>query len=128
MKARDRALLGRAAARLEGNPAFLVHVLALYRDHRGIDDAALAEELGCDGEGLVRLALCRAPRQGTDFRTDLASAAAHAGADLDRLISAVRRAQSIATLRAAAGANLLLAARDRDHGEPGADRTGDRGE
>jgi hypothetical protein len=66
---------------------------------------------------LVRLALCRAPREGAAFRADLAQAAGHAGADPTRLIPIVRRAQAAEALRAAGGADLLAAARDAD--EPG---------
>jgi hypothetical protein len=108
------ALLGRAAGRVEGNRYFLGHLLALYRELAGIDEDGLAAELGCGREGLVRLALCRAPREGAAFRVDLAQAVSHAGADLVRLIPIVRRAQAAEALRAAGGADLLAAARDAD--------------
>lgn len=110
----DRDLLRRAARRAETSRLFLGRWLADYRAQTGLDEPAIAAELGCSREGLVRLALCRAPREGAGFRDDLASAAAHAGADLDRLISVVRRAQALATLRAAQAGGFLAAARDRE--------------
>jgi len=111
------ARLGRAAERVSDNRFFLGHLLGLYREVSGTDEDGLAAELGCGREGLVRLALCRAPREGAHFRADLARAAAHAGAHLDRLIPVVRRAQAAEALRAAAGAGFLAAARDADERE-----------
>lgn len=108
------ALLARAARRLEANPAFLASILAAYRAERRIGEPELAAELGCRPGDLVRLALCRAPRPGAQFRADLAAAAEHVGADLDRLIGIVRRVEALAAFRAVGRAGILLAARERD--------------
>lgn len=113
------AVLGRAAERVAANPFFLGHLLALHREVSGTDDDAQAAELGCGREGLVRLALCRAPRDDAHFLADLRQAADHAGADLARLIPVVRLAQSAQALRAANRAGLLAAARDGDDPEDG---------
>jgi hypothetical protein len=106
-------LLARAATRAEREPFFLASALAAYRALSGLDDAALAAELGCAESALARLALCRRPRGDSPmFREDVTRIAAATGADAARLARLLRAADAAETLRAAPSAGLL-AAQDR---------------
>jgi hypothetical protein len=49
------------AARLSDDRFFLASALADYQRRHGLDDAALARELGCDPAALTLLRLCRRP-------------------------------------------------------------------
>lgn len=50
------------AARVATDPVFLAHAIAAYQTRHGITDDALAAELKCDAEQLVRLRLCACVR------------------------------------------------------------------
>jgi hypothetical protein len=53
--------LRRLAERACGDPWFFGWALAAYQQRHGLDDAALAAELGCVPDVLVMLRLCRRP-------------------------------------------------------------------
>jgi hypothetical protein len=62
--------LRRLAARASADPWFLGWCLAAYQRRHGLDDAALAEELGAhDTAVLVALRLCRRPGTAQPDRT-----------------------------------------------------------
>ncbi len=115
--------LANLAARAAADPFFLAAPLAEFARSEGLDDAGLADALGCPMSDLTHVRLCRAPRPTPDdFRADVAAVATRFGLDPAALAAAVRRGQSLARLRAAhAGAaepGLLLAARDDDRSPP----------
>lgn len=105
------------AARVRDDPFFLAPVLACYAESAGLDDDALARDLGCAKETLNHLRVCRPPRDGF-FRQDVERVAGHLGVDFDRLAAAIREGQALLRMRAEAeGKARLLAARE----EPGED-------
>ena len=109
----SHSVLGRAAARAEQAPFFLAAALAAYRADTGLDNAALAAELGCAESALPRLALCRQPRgENPMFREDVNRIAAFAGVNATRLAGLLRSVEAASALRAAPPAPLL-AAQDR---------------
>jgi hypothetical protein len=57
---RTPAPLSHFAARVEDDPTFLAHALALYRDRRGLTDDDLAARLGVTPDQLARLKVCGA--------------------------------------------------------------------
>jgi len=108
------------ARRVEDDSTFLACLLAHFARSERLDDAALAERLGCPPDQLAALRLCRSPRpEPNHFRADVARIAGHFGLDVNRLLEAIRRGQVLLALQSPlprpAG---LLAARDR----PGEDR------
>ena len=87
--------------------------------------ARLAARLGCSVETLMHLRLCRTPReQAPIFWQDVGRIASRFSVDADVLSEIVRRGQSLARLRQAAGGRkegggFLLAARDDERdGKP----------
>lgn len=131
MAARDTAgLMARAAARAADDPFFLASALAAYRQLTGMDDAALAAELGCDVAALTRLALCRRPDGASPmFKDEVPRIAAHAGADPLKLANLLRAADAAERMQTASP-NALLAARDRgpDQASPDDAPAGDQPE
>jgi hypothetical protein len=108
--------LERLARRARGDPFFLAPLLACYAECEGLDDAGLAEALGCPPAALTALRLCRAPRPAPEeFWADVTRIAERFGADPERLAALVRQSQATLALRAAAGGRLL-AARDAEEG------------
>lgn len=97
---RDSFLL-RAGERARSEPGLLGALLAEYQSRSGLDDAALATELGLDIEGLARLRLCRPPRDDS-FAADLESIAARTGASALHLARLVRLTRSLGALSEAA--------------------------
>ena len=76
-----------------------------------MDDATLAQFLGCPVETLPALKLCGTPREeAAGFRADMERVAQHFGLSLDRLVEAVRRGQALQRLRTASHASRGLLA------------------
>jgi len=108
--------LKRLAHRVENDPHFLACCLAEYARAEGLDDAALAQELGCGGEVLMGVRLCRAPRpDAASFRRDVREVAEHFALDAVRLAEIIRQGEAFRLLReGGVGApGFLMAARDR---------------
>jgi hypothetical protein len=104
------------ARRVTDDPFFLGSALADYARSEGLDDAGLAAALGCSGEALARLRLCRRPDAAPERFWDQVVVIAHRfGARPDVIAEAVRRADALAGLRepAVSERGLLMAARDR---------------
>ena len=76
----NNGLLRRAAHRAERHWFLMGHALAEYRRQQRMDDAALADWLGCTVQRLYGLALCRRPLPG----------AAHSQADVEALAGYIR--------------------------------------
>jgi hypothetical protein len=77
-------LLDALAARACGEPFFLGWALAAYQQRHGLDDAALADLLGCAPAALPGLRLCRRPGAAAPGRTaeeDVADIAQRYGLD-----------------------------------------------
>jgi hypothetical protein len=107
------------ADRARKDPFFLGWLLDRYAAAEGLDDAGLAERLGC--AALAGLMLCRAPRRSPHFRADVERIAEVFGIDASRLAEALRRANVVILLEeapeAAEDAPTLMAARDLDEEE-----------
>lgn len=118
---RDHAseALARAAQRAEQQPFFLASVLAAYRATHQLDDASLADLLGCAPDDLVRLALCRRPApESARFSAEVDHLARRFGLHGDRLAAIIRQVDALTALAqhlqtAAPATGLLRAARDR---------------
>jgi hypothetical protein len=103
------------AARAAEEPFFLAPILAAYAHSEGIDDPGLVAALGCPGQELVMLRLCRAPRTDPkEFWDDVTSIAERFGLDTGRLAEIVKRGRVVATFQKGGGSSgSLMAARDR---------------
>jgi hypothetical protein len=116
------ARLRRAAARAAGREFYLASALLPWAEAEGLDDAALAERLGCRAADLARLLLCRRPRrEAPAFGQDVAAIAIAFGLSADALAEAVRQADGLRALRVAEQPDeygWLAAARDCEP-EPG---------
>jgi hypothetical protein len=99
---------------------FLASVLAAYARTEGLDDAGLAEAVGCPLETLLHLRLCRAPRDDSGgFREDIDRISSGFGLDPDRLAAVVKRGRVAARFeQQSPGGSWLMAARDREEGTP----------
>jgi hypothetical protein len=72
------------ARRVSDDPFFLASALAAYQRRHGLDDAALADLLGCPVAALTGLRLCRMPGGGDPGRSvgqDVRDVARHFGID-----------------------------------------------
>ena len=122
----DGDLLRRAAERASQHPFYLASSLLAYARAERLDDAGLADRLGCDPASLPALLLCRKPMGDAPmFRADVQAIAERFGLDPMRLVRLLRHADALAASTvppASQGTRLLAAARDRDHGDqqPGA--------
>jgi hypothetical protein len=117
----DPRLLLRAAARARSEPALLGATLTVYQARRGLDDVALATELGCDEVQLARLMLCRPPRD-DHFAADLAQIAGRIGLGALPLARVLRLAAALDVLAdTASGVEGLRAARRAEGGDDSAD-------
>jgi hypothetical protein len=108
------------AQRVADDPAFLAHALAEHAQGHGLDDAALAEALGCAVGQLPALRLCLRPRADpAHFLDDITEIVARFGVVEDTLIEVVRYADALLAIRGQtmAGSGLLMAARDREPDE-----------
>ena len=108
------------AARAQREPFFLAAPLAAYARSEHLDDAGLADALGCRREDLVMVRLCRAPRaELPEFWEDVRCVAGRFGLDAERLAEAVKRGRVVLRLQAAPpGTGGLMAARDRHDEAP----------
>lgn len=122
------------ARRVGAEPFFLASAFAEYARGNGLDDAGLAQRLGCAAATLALLRLCRRPDGASSaFRADVARIADRFGIDGTILAQIVRWADAVAGLRAASAAaagqgecGTLLAARDRDRDDDRDDEQGGR--
>lgn len=114
----DGDLLRRAAERASRHAFYLASSLLAYARAERLDDAGLAQRLGCDPASLPALLLCRKPvGEGAVFRADVEAIAERFGLNAGQLARLLRRADSLAALAAAPAdqpGGLLAAARDRE--------------
>lgn len=112
--------LARAARRAEQHPFFLASVLAAYQAANHLDDAGLADFLGCEASDLVHLALCRRPAADSErFGADIDHLARRFRLHGDRLAAVIRQVDALAAIKQQLqvhepGVGMLRAARDRD--------------
>jgi hypothetical protein len=81
-----RAAIFRCTA---ARPDLLGYHLARHREARALDQAAQAEALGIDVDGLARLSLCRTPRR-KHYARDLEGICRRTGASRDVLVEMLR--------------------------------------
>ena len=107
------------AARASREPFFLGSLLDRLARAEQLDEAALAERLGCDPVQLPRLRLCRTPLPDR-FREDVTRIAEAFRIESARLAAFVQAATVLERLEAPsqADAPLLMAARDSDGDQP----------
>lgn len=112
--------LGRLATLARKHPQLLAGPLSLYQEQERLSDAQLAEQLDCEKEAIIRLALCDRPRPAPHFGEDVERIAAYLHVDVLRLARLIRAAESREALSRQPGAvsPTLLAARDNDVSEP----------
>jgi hypothetical protein len=79
--------LDRLARRVADDSFFLSSVLTAYQDRHGLDDAALAAQLGITPTGLTKLRLCRRPgaEPSRSAEDDIGDIARHFGIDPAKL-------------------------------------------
>jgi hypothetical protein len=106
------------AQRVADAPDFLAFALAEYARSERLDDAGLAERLGCTVDTLTHLRLCRMPReQAPAFWQDVEQIAQRFSLAPEGLADVVRRAHALFHLRRHTSekqhdASFLMAARD----------------
>jgi hypothetical protein len=106
--------LNRLAKRLENDTFFLASALRTYATSEGLDYTGLAHRLNCDVSVLSTLSICRRPT-GAAFREEVLRIAERFNVKAGTLAEAIRRADSLETLRLAQPERgLLMAARDAD--------------
>jgi hypothetical protein len=117
--------LERLARRVQSDAFFLAAPLARYAESQRLDDHALAARLGCDGDTLTHLRLCRNPdAMPPHFWNDVERIASRFHLDPDRLAEVVRFGQALLQARPPAAAPVnpapgyLMAAREDTDGEP----------
>jgi hypothetical protein len=104
----------RLAKRLENDTFFLASALRTYATSEGLDYTGLAHRLSCDLGVLATLGICRRPT-GAAFREEVMHIAERFNLKAGILAEAIRRADSLETLRLAQPERgLLMAARDAD--------------
>lgn len=116
----ERIALELAAERAAQTRAFLGWDLARLRSIEGLDREELAARLELDSEHLTRLELCRSPRRGLEFRSDVETISRYVGVEPVRLARSIRLGEVLTTLQAAPKSipeSVLAAARDLA-GEP----------
>jgi hypothetical protein len=86
------ARLARFAVRASRDPAFLGYLLLAAQAHHGWSAAELRAHLGVDEEGLIDLALCRAP-DGPPTPRYTSTLAGRWGLDEERLAGIIRAGQ-----------------------------------
>lgn len=114
----EHDLLWRAAQRARQRPFFLASALLAFAHDEGLDEAALAEQLGCDRSRLPALLLCQRPRgDSPDFAARVKRIADHFRLDPVRLAEVLRLVEGVEALGGGTrdtARDLLAAARDRD--------------
>jgi len=112
--------LERLARRVQSDQFFLAAPLARYAESQRLDDRALAAQLGCDGETLTHLRLCRNPDpMPPHFWNDVERFAARFRLDPDRLAEVVRFGQALLQAQPPTAApGYLMAAREETDDEP----------
>ena len=114
----DEAMLRRAAEHASRRSFYLAASLRAYARAERLDDAGLADRLGCDPARLPALMLCRRPiGEAPVFRADVEAIAERFGLDPARLARLLRRADSLVALAGTPSGQpgeLLAAARDRE--------------
>jgi hypothetical protein len=117
--------LERLARRVRSDPFFLAAPLARYAESHQLDDGALAAHLGCGGDALTHLRLCRNPEpMPPHFWNDVERIAARFHLDPDRLAEVVRFGQALLQMRPPADVPVhpapgyLMAAREESDEEP----------
>jgi hypothetical protein len=106
-------LVEKAADRARNEPGFLGWVFDVYQAHFELDDARLADQVGCSETDLARLALCRLPRA-DQFHDDVTRIAARVDADPLQIASVIRICQALDRLQQSNLASDLLKAARRD--------------
>src|SRR5215217_3110423 len=92
----DGELLRRAAERAGQRRFYLAASLLAYARAERLDDAGMADRLGCDLARLPALLLCRRPTgEGAVFRADVEAIAERFGLNPARLARLLRRADSL---------------------------------
>jgi hypothetical protein len=106
------------AARAATEPFFLASLLAAYARSEGLDDAGVAEFLGCPTSELTMIRLCRAPRvESAEFWEDIYCVAERFNLSAERLAEVVQRGRVVRRFEEQApvqGSGFLLAARDAE--------------
>ena len=78
--------------RTSQDESYLGHSLALYAALKNVDHKSVQDELKCDDEGYVKLALCRNIRFGEpDFQVQITLIASHTGVDTAALANIMKR-------------------------------------
>ena len=112
---RANSLLGMAAERARGRPAFLGSVLADYERLEGLSGEQLRDRLGVGAEHWPQLQLCLRPRA-EEFLPDVTQIATEFGLDRAALATIVRRVEAVEVIRTQeepSEAGNMLAARTR---------------
>jgi hypothetical protein len=119
------ARLTRLASRLDSDDFFMAHALYLRAEEQKLDEAGLANALGCTVEQLTRLKLCRRPRSDEpNFRVRVQNLADHFQLPPLVLLEVIRQAEGRASIASAGETTtaMLLAARDGEKQEPNGDQ------
>jgi hypothetical protein len=125
-------LLKGLSRRLQGDPAYMAYVLAMYKKQEGLDDEDLATYLNSFPEFVLRLELCKRPEaDALDFAEQVRSLSDFTLIDETVLAHIIRQVDSLALLannptmaekETSAACNqlsgALAAARDRDEVPP----------
>lgn len=114
----ERDIIAWAANRAATQAFFLANYLAQYQALQHMEDAQLADFLGCTEEKLRDLALCRRPDPSTPgFKAEVELIATYAGLKSTRLAELIRNVEALTALTTTATTqhsnSLLMAARDR---------------
>lgn len=102
--------------RAEDDDFFLASAIRTYARSEGMDEAGLAEALGCAPSDLDALRLCRRPRpEPPQFEADVVRISSFTGVKPDVLAQVVRRADILMAFRQVddASSGMMMAARDR---------------
>lgn len=117
-------VIERMAQRAMDDPFYLASAMAEYARSEGIQWRQLAGILDCSEEQLSQVALCRRP-YGDAIWNDLVQIAGRFALDEEALVTMVRRADALTSLRGGAETTMLQAARDRGDGEEAGNGSGD---
>ncbi len=110
-------LIERMAQRAMDDPFYVASAMAEYARSEGIPWGQLAGLLGCSEDQMSQVALCRRP-YGDAIWNDLEQIAGRFTLDAEALLTMVRRADALTSLRGGSGTTTMLqAARDRRDGE-----------